>query len=54
MHAKDDSFIPYYHGETLFKLAKGAKRNVQFIGLEKDLGLGHFLQSHLPIYDQIK
>lgn len=54
MHAKDDTFVPYSQGETLFKIAKQAKRNVNLITFEKDLGLGHFLQSHLPVYDQIK
>lgn len=54
MHAKDDTFVPYSQGETLFKIAKKAKRDVDFVSFEKDLGLGHFLQSHMPIYDYIK
>ncbi|CAF0732716.1 unnamed protein product [Brachionus calyciflorus] len=54
MHAKDDTFVPYSHGEELYNLAKKSKRDVKLVSFEKDLSLGHFLQSHLPIYDHIK
>lgn len=57
MHAEDDWFIPQYHSVTLKEISKKRPKHfpeVKFVPLEKELGLGHFLQSHKPIYTHIK
>ena len=58
MHAEDDWFIPQQHSIHLYKVCQSQRPKnfppVKLVELEKKLGLGHFLHTHLPIYKLIK
>jgi fermentation-respiration switch protein FrsA (DUF1100 family) len=57
MHAEDDWFVPYHHGLKLYEISKKRSKKlppVKFLSVGKEFGLGHFLQSHKPVYEHIK
>jgi len=58
MHAEDDWFIPQWHSRELYSIAEKYRPKdypkVKFVELGKSFGLGHFIHTHLPIYQTIK
>ena len=58
MHAEDDWYIPQWHSRELYNIAEKYRPKeygkVKFVELGKHFGLGHFIQSHSPIYPIIK
>jgi fermentation-respiration switch protein FrsA (DUF1100 family) len=57
LHAEDDKSIPYSHGLELYEICQNRRYDlppVRFVSVNKELGLGHFIQSHKPMYEHIK
>jgi hypothetical protein len=57
-HAEDNWHVPKAQSDELVNLLKSKRSKnyplLKYVELKGDLGLGHFIQSHMPVYREIK